>query len=437
MYDFVVDAVIPRALVMLLVFGAAACQGSGLLPTPGPLPDLPPETEELWTPPLCHVELECDQEIVDEPKVPCWLNVQRNDGTTEYEGWAGVERRGRSSLGFPKPHLGVELWSVPEESPAGANLFDMGRDSDWILNGNYVDRSLIRNKLSFDLYQELGDLERYATETVLCELTLDDVWLGVFTLGERLKRDDDRVAIAQDPERLGRSFVVKNDDGPDPLLASPSTWGGWFLVYPSAAEAVAAELDGIRASLQAMEDAAFAVDPGGAETGLFAHLEIDSAVDWVLLQEVSKNNDAYFLSVYLWKDLDGRIHFAPWDHDLAWGGYPIGNCGPEGWVEFRPQLIEAMAANEAFRERLVARWFELREGTLSRENILARLHMYRDVIGEAGYANFEVWPMEDIDFVWDNTDWLCPAESWDDEKVAFDLWVDGRLQWMDANIDAW
>ena len=429
-----------RALLPILLLGLTACPSSGALTPPVAPPDVPPVEEEApppWTPPLCHVELECGEEIPDEPKIPCWLTVQENDGSPQYEGWAGVERRGRSSLHFPKPHLGVELWAGQSESPVGVNLFDMGQDSDWILNGNYADRALFRNKLSFDVYQEFGGTERYATETVLCELTLDGAWLGVFILGERLKRDDDRLVIAEDPERLGRSFVVKSDDGGGGLLASASTYGEWFLVYPRADEATAAEQEGVQAALQAMEDAAFAPDPGGSDTGLFEWIDFESAVDWILIQEVSKNNDAYFLSVYLWKDLEGRIYFAPWDHDLAWGGYPVDDCGPEGWVRVRPRLIEAIAANAAFRQRLVERWFELRDGPLALDRVLDRVHLYRDVIGAAGWDNFEVWPMEEIHFTWDNTNWLCSVETWGEEMIDIDRWIEDRLAWVDANIESY
>ena len=428
-----------HALLLITLLGAAACHTAGSLPStlvePEPTPSPTPVPDPPTTPPLCHVELECGQVVPDFPKIPCWLLVEENDGALQYEGWAGVERRGRSSLGFPKPHLGVELWASQTDSPIGVNLFEMGRESDWILNGNYADRALFRNKLSFDVYQEFGGTERYATETVLCELTLDDVWLGIFTLGERLKRDDDRVVLAEDPDGLGRSFVVKSDDGGGGLLASPSTYGEWFLVWPRADEVDEVALAGARAELQAMEDAAFAPDPGGADTGVFEFIDLDSAVDWVLIQEISKNNDAYFLSVYLWKDVQGLIHFAPWDHDLAWGGYPVDYCGPEGWVRFRPRLFEVMALNPAFRQRLAERWFELREGPLALERLLARVHLYRDVIGAEGWQNFEVWPMEDINFTWDNTNWLCPVQTWGEEVIDLDHWIEDRLDWIDAHIE--
>src|SRR5688572_29742408 len=54
-------------------------------------------------PPVCEVTLDCGgAEIPDEPKIECVIRVEDGRGELVHEGPAGVERRGRSSLGFPK-----------------------------------------------------------------------------------------------------------------------------------------------------------------------------------------------------------------------------------------------------------------------------------------------------------------------------------------------
>ena len=552
--------------------------------------------------PLCSIALQCDAEIPDAPKLPCRLIIDDHAGSSQYDGWAGVELRGRSSSGFPKPHLNMELWlggntlidpgstwryldtgadpggqwrdvdyddghwaagaaplgydsyetttvshggdpahkhvttwfrgrfevsdasqvgpltvslmrddgaviylngtevgrsNLPEgvvtadslasrdvegnfehryfdlvapaelvvdgtnvlaveihqASPSSSDLgfdlwlgdvdddvavdlFGMGAESDWVANGNYADRALFRNKLSFDLYQGLGGADRYAPQTVLCELTLDGDWLGVFTLGERIKRDDARVDIAEDPDDLGRSFIVKNDDGGGCFLTSDVAYGEWCLVYPRSDLVSDTAREGIAAAMQAFEAAVAGPDPGDPHTGVFAHLDLDSAVDWVLLQELSKNNDAYFLSVYLYRDIEGPIYFAPWDLDLAYGGYPVNNCDATGWVSYRTAMIHAFASVPEFQQRLVERWSELRDGPLAEDALLERVHTCRDIVGDEAYANFEVWPMDEIEFSWDGINWLCPVATYDEEMARLDDWLVSRLAWMDANIHA-
>lgn len=563
------------------------------VPEADPGPEVPP--------PLCRVELDCESAVPDEPKVPCRLLLEDGEGHALYDGWAGVELRGRSSMGFPKHQYNVELWEagrtlvapgsswryldsgVPPaedwitpgfddhgwaEGPAplgygdvqatwisygadpnhkhitswfrlefevddaatagpltvglrrdaggvvylngqevlranlpdgaveattladeavegiyefkyfrdqadpillvqGTNvlavelhlaspasddltfdlwlgdvgerrsvdLFDMGGESDWILGGNYPDRALFRNKLSFDLYQSFGGVECYAPQIVLCEAIIDGEWQGVFTWGERIKRDDDRVPLQEDELDIGRSFIVKNDDGGGGIADSPSGYGEWFPVYPRVGELSESAEQGVVEALAAWEGAAIGDDPGDPDSGVFAWMDLDSAVDWVLIQELSKNNDAYFLSIYVTRDVDGLLRFVPWDHDLAWGGYPVGNCGPADWIAYRSPLIAGMATVPEFRERLVERWAELRADQLSEANILGLMGGYRETMGDAAYANFEVWPMDEIEFSWDGTNWLCPVSSFDEEQVRFEEWILARLAWMDANIE--
>ena len=332
--------------------------------------------------------------------------------------------------------LAFALWLGDGGGEVDVDLFGMGPESDWVINGNYADRALFRNKLSYDLYQSLGGTERYATQTTLCELTLDGEWLGVFTLGERIKRGDDRVVIDEDLDDLGGSFIVKNDDGGGCFLTTAATYGEWCLVYPRPDEVSGTALDGITATLQAWEDAVTGPDPADPHDGVFAHMDLDSAVDWVLLQELSKNNDAYFMSIYLYKDLDGPLMMAPWDLDLAYGGYPVTNCEPEGWNLYRFAMGEAFAAVPEFRQRLAERWFELRTAEYSEESLLQRLEAYREIVGDSAYANFEVWPMEEIHFTWDDTNWLCPVYSYDEEMARLEAWLLARLAWMDANVES-
>ncbi|MDP7113371.1 MAG: CotH kinase family protein, partial [Myxococcota bacterium] len=135
------------------------------------------------------------------------------------------------------------------------------------------------------------------------------------------------------------------------------------------------------------------------------------------------------------QDLDGLLHFIPWDHDLAYGGYPTGNCAPSDWIAYRSPLIEGMTQVPEFRARLSERWAELRADQLSEANILGLVELYNETIGDAAYANFEVWPMDEIEFSWDGINWLCPVASVDEERARFEDWILARLEWMDANID--
>ena len=388
---------------------------------------LPSNDAEPWdTPPLCSAVIACAQTIPDEPKVPCELQVATATGTVLYEGWAGFEERGRSSNSFPKHQYSFELWQDPDGAELQANFYGMGWESDWILNGNYADRALFRNKLGYDLYNAFGGDDAWAAESVLCQVELDGEWLGVFTLSERAKRDDERIDISDAVD--GSSWIIKNDDS-DGFMASTGFYAYWQLVWPGD-DAGPAAVAAVSADIQAFQAAIATPDPDA----IWALVDLDSAVDFVIAHELSRNNDAYFLSVHMWKDSDGLIHFTPWDLDLAFGGYPISSCNWDGWVNYRSPAITAFAESPVFRARMEQRWAELRQGPLADHEVLARMDRYTEVMGEALYRNFEVWPITEIEFCWSGDCYLCPVESVDSEQAWVREWTIEHMAWMDENI---
>ena len=281
---------------------------------------------EAGPPAVCDLRIDCGgADIPDEPKIACQIEIGDGLGGVVHAGRIGIERRGRSSIDFPKAQYSVELRSETDAELA-VGLFGMGRESDWVLNGMYVDRALFRNKLFFDVFQGLGGPERYAPETHYCELTLDGDYRGIYLLTEKIKRDDDRIALADDGG-VGASFILKQDEAG--FREVGVAYGSWRLVYPNDLTATQPQIDGVSAWLDGWQAAV----EGTSDTDVFTLMDLDSAVDFVLLQELVKGNDAYFLSMHVWKDTGGKLHFTPWDIDLSLG-QPLYNDSTltTGWV---------------------------------------------------------------------------------------------------------
>ena len=57
---------------------------------------------------------------------------------------AGIKKRGKSSLNFPKVQWRIELRNQEDHDKAD-RLLDMPADADWILNAPWVDKAMIRN----------------------------------------------------------------------------------------------------------------------------------------------------------------------------------------------------------------------------------------------------------------------------------------------------
>ncbi|GDX81593.1 hypothetical protein LBMAG42_34040 [Deltaproteobacteria bacterium] len=323
-----------------------------------------------------------------------------------------------------------DLYFDASGAEAEVDLFGMGAESDWSLNGMYVDRALLRNKLAFDVFASFGGAERYAPESRYCELTLNGDYRGIYALGERIKRASSRLDLAEGGTP-GDSFIIKLDDE-EGFHENAVGTGIWQMVYPEADNVSEAQVE---AFLVEWEGAIRGADPTNPESGVFAQLDLSSAVDWVILQELTKNVDAYQLSVYLWRDDGGSVYFAPWDFDLSMG-YPYYDCGATNWI-FRPEFVTVMAADPAFRAQMTARWAELRQGALSDAALARRIAAIDATLAPAIDRNFERWPIEEIVFSTDELDnWLCPVGSYEEEHARVIEFLAQRLAWMDANLVA-
>lgn len=390
---------------------------------------------------LCVIELRCEREIIDDEKRVCDLDIADAAGAVVYAAHAGVEIRGRSSQAFPKLNYSIELRTEADlENPV--NLLGMGQESDWVLDGCWADRSFMRNALIYDAFRDFTPTS-YAARGRYCTLELNDEPQGIYRLVERIKRDDDRVNIPVD-DGTGQSFVIKQDEDGE-LRFDLGLQDRWKLVSPSEDSASQAQFEGVQSFLDDLSDA-FELSDADAAGGIFTYLAFEATVDWILAQEFSKNIDAYNLSVHLARAPGQKAVLVPWDVDLSFGVPTISdeengasNAQPSGWIMHRTDFIDGLTASARLRARLGSRWRELRAGEYSEARISARLDGYQAILTPAALAdNFEIWPLEDVDYV----DIYPPysfydVTSYSDEVAKFRAFIQARLAWIDANIDSY
>ncbi|MEJ2506336.1 MAG: CotH kinase family protein [Ignavibacteriaceae bacterium] len=162
------------------------------------------------------------QRIPDEPKIEVDLGIIYNgegirnkitDPFNEFNGKIAIEIRGSSSQMFPKKQYGFETIDSTGEDK-DVSLLGFPAESDWILYAPYSDKSLIRNVLAYKLANNIG---RYASRSRLCELVLNDEYMGVYVLLEKIKRNKDRVDISKLTEadttgdNLTGGYILKID----------------------------------------------------------------------------------------------------------------------------------------------------------------------------------------------------------------------------------
>jgi hypothetical protein len=248
---------------------------------------------------------------------------------------------------------------------------------------------------------------------------------------ERIKRDASRVDI--DKSDSGDSFVLKMDDAD--CFYEPDTLDNcWKLVYPDEHTITEAQWEGATAWGRGLDLAARSADPWGAG-GMWEWADEDAMADIVLLEEFVKNEDFLWTGLHSWKDAGGLIQYTPGDFDLAYGCLVnYSNYGdPTVWIEYRPELFATAGYSEEFRSRLGQRWAALREGPMAEEAIVARIDAYAATAREALDRNFSLWDISTVNY----GSYCYTVHSWQEEDTRVRAWIHDRLQWMDANVQAW
>ena len=284
--------------------------------------------------PLIFIETN-GQEILDDPKIIATMKVINNKGDRNYlsdsingyNGRISIEIRGSTSQSFPKKQYGFETQKT-DGSNNNVPLLGLPAENDWILSAPYSDKSLIRNILAFKLSETLGN---YAPRTKLCELILNDAYMGVYVLTEKIKRDENRVDVSKlkpdeiSGDDLTGGYIFKIDKKTGNSGPSWNSDSGVVFLFdtPKYDEIVFEQKEYIKKYINSFEQALIFDDHTDENLGYRKYINENSFIDFFIVNEVSKNIDGYFLSTYLFKDKDskgGKLSFGPiWDYNLSFG----------------------------------------------------------------------------------------------------------------------
>jgi hypothetical protein len=426
--------------------------------------DSPDNRDPQLSAPLLQVAVETNgNTIVDEPKVMASMRMTAQ-GTMVYDGSVGIEYRGCSSQMFDKKSYGFETWDMNGEDMDVA-LAGFPAEEDWILYGPFSDKALLRNVVIYALSNEIG---RYATRTAFCELYLNGRYEGIYVLMEKVKRDANRVAISKLKEDdITGGYILKIDKtcgdaageaDYTEAISFPSVYDGsgdpdgerkihFLYDYPDPEDIGTAETAYIQQYVHDFESALMADDFADPTTGYQQYVDVDSFIDFFLLNELAHNPDAYRLSTFMHKDKGGKLKMGPiWDFNIAFGNvdycsawvtndwaYRFNDYCPEDFWQV-PFWWKRLLEDPGFVSALKTRWNTLRQGAFSAAFIDSLMTTSRTELEEAGALarNFDRWQVLGT-YVWPN---FYVGQTYDEEYEYLRQWIADRLTWMDAAIDA-
>lgn len=373
---------------------------------------------------------------------------------------AAYHSHGQSSVMFNKASYRVELRNS-NGTDRECELFGLPRDADFVLIGPHADKTLIHNPFVYSLGRDMGLL---APRLSMIELFLnvDDQplthtdYYGVYQMVEKFKIQKNRIELAKllptdttEPNVSGGYIFKFEWQATEPPTiacagAAETCWSDLELVEPDAPSS--AQIAYFGNYLQAFNTALHSATPADPVSGYPAYIDVSSFVDQVIINEFTRNMDAYVRSQYFHKDRGKKIVAGPlWDFDLiagvgmradfSWGAaYP--NMDIAGWQyeSNAPRMTSAwfkiLIADPAFRAQLVERWKGLRQSLLSDQAIQTRIQTVSQGLDNAATRNFLRWPILMQDMVMPMATPIAP--SWREQLEYMRKWLTDRAAWLDT-----
>jgi hypothetical protein len=300
---------------------------------------------------------------------------------------------------------------------------------------------MLRNALAYWLFRQAG---RYAPRTKHFDLYINGVYRGVYVLVEKIKRGKYRVNISKlkETDIAGDSLTggylwafdkvgtntggggSNNQGGIQAEGFNTSDGLNVILHYPKKANIQKEQEEYLKKYLNDLE-ALFKNGKNG--DGFDKYVDLGSAVDYVLHQEITNNGDSYWCSFFLYKPKDkggkngkefkeGKVTLGPpWDFNLAmsnggmmgmggggnsWqieskggggGGFGFGMGGGMGSLK-APNWLIGLWKRSDYQSEMKKRWAELRSGVWHTKVMDAYLDSMKTYLKSAADRNFKRWP---------------------------------------------
>jgi len=306
--------------------------------------------------------------------------------------------------------------------PEKVSLLGESPSKTWTLLANYTDKTQLRNELVFFMgkMSNLG----YTPGSHFVEVMLNGRYTGTYQLCEQIK--------------TGKNFVKVGDDGflmemdaraaePDVFFSIAHLYQPVVIKEPSD-NLTQEDIDYLKDFLTNADNilySAFFRDPIEGWQKVF---DMDSFVDYYIISEIAKNNDAFYSSTYMNLERGGKLKMGPlWDYDIAFGNVNYANHSPEGFYVKNISWYMRLFQDPAFVNKVKERFdyfYSHREEMLNNINESAVYLRYSVEENNNRWGIFYTysWPNTSI---WGN---------YQNEVQQLKQWFNQRMEWLNTAI---
>lgn len=326
-----------------------------------------------------------------------------------------IKCRGGSSSKYYKHSFSLEL----EEKQYLAGL---PKDDDWVLNANYIDKTFMRHKISYDLFKEMNPLN-IAPKSAYVNVKINDKYEGLYVLMQEIN------GAMVDLNKKDTGAVLFKD--PPIFYKDKLSWVQDSLNYFQQKYPNINELDKTP-FIEEFQQFIFYSSDEDFEKNVNQKIDLKNVIDWHLLLLFSNNSDGIIKNFFLYKlNSAAPLRFAIWDYDHSFGrdGDNEKNL-LEREIDCKraillKRLLESKKLN--YLSRLKKRWFELRnQDIFSVKNFKNHVERNDKIIRNHVSKNFEKWPIDDKNYY--------DSSNYQQELDLMQEFVRLRLQQLDERF---
>ena len=371
------------------------------------------------------------------------VNYIAQDDYEKYS--ARIRYRGRSSIHFDKKGYLIKFVNG-ENKKVNKPFLGMPKDSDWVLHGPFLDKTLIRNYMWYNISQEImGE----APKTRFLELYVNNNYQGLYLAVESVSQNEkSRVKIESiNKDSIATSYLIQLDAEEKDEITYLDSFSEYTyridsfgnhpaylsIKYPDKEYLNENVKKYIYDDFSKFEKMLFSFDYKEYEK----YIDVDNFIDYFIINEFTQNYDALSYSTYIYKDVSGFFKMYVWDFNLANNIYSVDFLVDE---EQKFRLIDRfwyymLLKDDEFVEKIIERYKDLRETYLSEEYLFNYIDESIAYLDDSVDRNFNKWGYS-FSSEYDSLETHFHPRNYDGAVFQLKNAIHVRGSWMDENIEA-
>ena len=315
-----------------------------------------------------------------------------NDNKIDVNNGGTLKLKGIESLKYDKKPYNV----VFENAQQPLNF--TSRSKRWALLGNYGDKTLIRNLLSFEISRIFNDF--FTVECTPVDLMINGKYKGLYHLCDKIEVSEYRVNIKKiSNSDLSGGYMIEADGFAylGNLYFNSRKGIPVSIKYPDVDEITSDHKNYIREKFNELEMEIY--------NNNLTNIDITSFAKFFLIEELVGNAEAYWSSFLFKEKKNDKFYFGPiWDSDLTFDNdnrvYPI-NCKKDyifnhglaaGTMD---KFINQIIKNDKVINEIKQIWKEITENKLNINYLINFIDEKVKLMNESIDLNFMRWDILD------------------------------------------